>query len=65
MGERVLVMGDKGELVSYNTDTNRCGGLHMVTMESEEHILIKQSMPKLHGRMGVTDLRVDYDDDLG
>ena len=38
---------------------DRCGGLHVVTLETEEHLVIRQSMPKLHGRMGVTDLEGD------
>ena len=33
-------------------------GLHVVTMESREDLMIKKCMPKLHGKMGVTDLMV-------
>ena len=28
VGERILVMGDQGELVSYNTVTNKCSSLY-------------------------------------
>ena len=37
---------------------DRCGGMHVVTLEVGKKLVIKQSMPKLHGKMGVTDLRV-------
>ena len=33
---------------------DRCLGLLMVTLEAEEDLVIRQSRPKLHGRMGLT-----------
>ena len=37
---------------------DRCGGLAMVIVAVEEMLVIKQSMPKIHGKMEVTILRV-------
>lgn len=40
---------------------DRCGGLHTFTLQTEGKLLMMQSLPKLHGKMGVTDLKVVND----
>ena len=60
--EKVVVVVGSGELpdMKQRWFTVACKW-DQVTMEAEDHLVIKQSSPKLHGRMGLTHHRVEED----
>ena len=60
--EKVVVVVGRGELPDKKQRwfTVACKW-DQVPMEAEDHLVIKQSSPKLHGWMGLTHLRVEED----